>query len=237
MGMFDQNSEDSLTPEEALESLVGEGKKYATPAELAKAVLHASNHISVLEAENADLRTKGDSTASIHELLKQMQTQQTTPQPAARQDQPGNAQEPDWDKLIEERLNNKLGERDRASNQSAVAKHFQDTYGGKAAEFFGKLANELGLSKQELEEMSASRPQAVINLTGKLFVADRQPASSLKGDQGPGRSPANGAVPSTRSELLKYAADNKLGRSQKYELLNREMSRAAREGRLNEWNR
>lgn len=242
MSMFDQNSEGNnggteLTPEQALEALVGEGKKYGTPAELAKALLHANNHIGVLEAETADLRKVGDQTAKIQEMLEklanpaQLQQQQT-------QDQ-GKPEPVDIDKLLEEKLNKHLGVQTQAQNQAQVIKHFQTTFGDKGAEYFNKLSSELGIPKEELEAMSANRPQAVIKLAERMFtVTQQQGSASLQGNSASiGKTNAPGAMPSTKSELIKLATEQKWSRAKKYEALNAEMSKAVREGRLDSWNR
>jgi YesN/AraC family two-component response regulator len=241
MGMFDQNSNDGeLTPEEALVAVCGEGKKYATPAELAKAKLHADNHISVLEAELADLRKKGDSSAEVQELLKALREGKLPQQQAQTQDQGADKQEVDVDKLLEEKLNNRLNAQSAKENQSKVIGHFQTQYGTKAGDMFTKLASELEMDKQELEQMCASKPGAVIKLAGQLLGGAEQhnTAATLTGDKGQ-RNALNlgGEMPTTKSELLKKAEAEKWPRDKKYAALNREMSRATREGRLDAWNR
>ena len=240
MGMFDQNNDTNteLTAEEALNAVCGEGKKYATPAELAKAKLHADNHISVLEAELADLRAKSDRTGEFEKLLKAtLENRQPTQQPAT-QDQGTDAQTVDVDKLLEEKLNARLNTQAEKENQSKVIGHFKTQFGDKAGEMFDKLSKELELDKAQLEQMAATRPGAVINMATKLLGGAQQHGSaSLGGDGGQGLQHNQNGAPSTRSELLKKAEAEKWPRAKKYEALNREMSRAAREGRLDAWNR
>lgn len=238
MGMFDQNSnEQELTAEEALAALCGEGKKYATPAELAKAALHASNHIAVLEAENADLRKKGDKTTEFEALLKAALDGKQPQQQPATQDQGTTAPTVDVDKLLEEKLNSRLTAQTEKENQSKVIDHFKAQYGSKAGEMFNKLSQELEMDKEQLEKMAASRPGAVIKIASQLLGgAQEHSAASLGGDRTTTTAGSKG-TPSTKSELLKLAEAEKWPRAKKYEALNREMSRAAREGRLDAWNR
>lgn len=238
MAMFDQNTSDALTPEEALAAVCGEGKKYATPAEMAKALLHADTHITVLESENADLRKKGDSSAEVQELLKAFKEGKFPTQQAPTQDQGKDKEPVDIDKKVEEILNTRLGAQAAKENQSKVIGHFKEHYGTRAGAQFDQLAKELDMDKAELEAMAAQRPQAVINLASK-FLGTGQPGSeaSLRGDHGTQGTQRSGTVPSTKSEILKQAEAEKWPRNKKYEVLNREASKAAREGRLDAWNR
>ena len=74
--LFDQDNTNSsnelanLKPEEALDTLVGEGKKYATPAELALAYAHANSHIGKLQQENQQFREQEGKSHTIEELLE-----------------------------------------------------------------------------------------------------------------------------------------------------------------------
>lgn len=236
--MFDQNTEQELTPEEALAALVGEGKKYATPAELAKAALHANNHIAILESELADLRKSGGSQAEILAALKAIQDAKQTAQ-APAQDQGKDKPDVDIDKLLEEKLNARYGQQTAKENQAKVVGHFKEQYGERAGSQFAKLAKELDMDAKTLEAMSAERPAAVIKLASQLLGAnDQRGEGSLQGDRTVGggvRQP--GTVASTKSEILKQAEAEKWPRQKKYEVLNREASKATREGRLDAWNR
>lgn len=239
MGMFDQNnSTDTLTAEEALEVFVGEGKKYSTAAELAKAMLHANTHISVLESENADLRSKGNSSAEIQELLKAVRDGKP-PVQSPPQDQGKGNQEVDIDKLLEEKLNSRLGAQAKQDNQKRVVAHFQQQFGNKAGDIFTKLATELELDLEQLETLAAEKPNSVIKLADRVLGNGQQQAggTSLKGDQTLHGAQGGGGMPSTKSELLKKAAAENWPREKKYQALNLEMARAAREGRLDGWNR
>lgn len=238
MSMFDQNSNDALTPEEALAAVCGEGKKYATPAEMAKALLHADTHITVLESENADLRKKGDNSAEVQELLKALKDGKLPTQQAPTQDQGKDKEPVDIDKKVEEILNTRLGAQAAKDNQSKVISHFKEQFGAKAGAQFDQLAKELDMDKAELEAMAAQRPQAVINLASKFLVAPESGSgASLRGDQSSQGVHKSNGVPSTKAEIIKQAEAEKWPRAKKYEVLNREASKAAREGRLDAWNR
>lgn len=235
--MFDQNSNNSeLTAEQALEALCGEGKKYATVGDLAKAYLNADNHISILEAETADLRKKADSITEVQALLKAMKEGTPPQQQAPVQDQ--NKEQPqDLDKWLEDKLNSRSSEQTKEANQKKVIGHFQETFGASAGAMFDKMAKELDMNRDQLEQMSATQPNVVLKLAGSLFGGKEAGAASLSGNAGGGAQPSHAGVPTTRSEILKKAEAEKWPRNRKYETLNREMTRAANEGRLDAWNR
>lgn len=233
--MFDQNSENELSAEEALGALVGEGKKYATPQELAKAMLHAQTHISVIESENADLRSRSDNSKAIQEALERLTSGQHQQQAPA----PDQSKAPDVDvaKTVQELLADELGKREQAANRQQVIQHFKQEFGGKAGEMFGTMAKELGFTVEQLENYAATNPQALIGLTGKLLTVQHHSAASLSGNRAPGGDTGSTAAPSTKSEILKRAKEENWPAKKKYEILHREMARAGREGRLDTWNR
>lgn len=237
--MFDQNnSNGELTPEEALAAICGEGKKYASAAELAKAYLNADNHISVLEAEAADLRKKGDQTAEVQELLKQLREGKLPQQQAPAPDPSKATEQLDIDKLLEEKLNTRLNADTQKANQSQVIGHFKGAFGTRAGDMFDKLAKELDMTKEQLEAMSAERPGAVVKLADKFLGTQvNGSTASLSGDHGAQGSGQPSGMPATRSELIKKAEAEKWPRAKKYQMLNQEMTRAAKEKRLDSWNR
>ena len=55
-----------------LEQLVGEGRKYADEQALAKAVVHAQNHIQRLEQEQAGLREDLSKSLKLEEVVNKM---------------------------------------------------------------------------------------------------------------------------------------------------------------------
>lgn len=196
MGLFDQNQAPDLTavtPEAALEELVGEGKKYATVAELAKAHLHASVHIGKLEEENGQYRTKVEKAATIEEILaklqpqngQQQQTQISTTNPA----QQTTGAQPDLTKLVEEQfaaLNKKQQEQ---ANTEAFRQSLVNTFGTEAATKFAQAKAEWpGI---DLESLAAANPKAALKLFG---IADQQQPRTTAPDLSRNVTQVGGAV-------------------------------------------
>lgn len=184
----DTNEEqfEDITPEEAMNTLVGEGKKYATPAELAKALLHSQKHIKTLESETAQLREAQQKAQSVEELLKELRgaTQQPSPAPAPMDDQqPDASGQQQQGKSIEELLEEKLNQRDASArakaNQDYVAAELSKKLGGDAGRLYREAGARLGV---DLDELSAKSPEAVLRLVaGTVTTQPQQQASTPVG--------------------------------------------------------
>jgi len=61
-------------------ALVGEGQKYKTPEELAKAYTNADQFIETLKEENRKLREQAASAKTIDEVLERMSKQNVAPE-------------------------------------------------------------------------------------------------------------------------------------------------------------
>lgn len=165
MSLFDQSNTPDLSaiaPEQAFEELVGEGKKYASAAELAKAMLHAQQHIDKLQSENGEYRGKLERASTIDEILGklngQQQAQQATPQ---TQDQ---SQAPDVNKLVEEALAKSLAQRSQQSNLDVFKSKLVGMYGNSAADKFNAVKAEY--AGVDIESIAAANPDAALKFFG-----------------------------------------------------------------------
>jgi hypothetical protein len=238
--MFDQNSQQpqEIDPVAAFDGLVGEGKKYATPQELAKAYAHADTHLAVLEAENAKLREQASKGQTVAEILAELQKQQGQPtQKPNTQDQgAGGATQPDVQKLVEEALKRELSARQSQDNQRVVESYFKEKFGTKAGDMFTALGKELGM---DLESLSATNPAAVKALVEKMTGNTQQPGQSFSLQSGvrqPGSSGAE-ANATTRSGILALAEKEGWSTSKKYATLHAAYNKALTTNTVNEFNR
>lgn len=69
----DTDSKTDASTGELLEILVGEGKKYKTPNELAKAYMSADDFIEKLKEENRELREKMSSAKTLEDVLSKLE--------------------------------------------------------------------------------------------------------------------------------------------------------------------
>jgi hypothetical protein len=148
-------------PTEAAD-LVGSGKKYQSVEEALKSVPHAQKHIQTLESELAAAREELAKRRTTEELLDEIksgiQPKNDIPSGEISQDM--------LEKLVSETVEAK--ERQKAAQQNAkyVASKFTEKYGDKAEEVYKSIARESGLTEQQLNELSARSPGAVIKLAG-----------------------------------------------------------------------
>lgn len=239
-GMFDQNSQQQqqeIDPVAAFDGLVGEGKKYATPQELAKAYAHADTHLAVLEAENARLREQATKGQTVAEILAELQKQQgqTAPKPQTQDPGQGSDQTPDVQKLVEEALKRELSTRQSQDNQRAVESFFKEKFGTKAGDVFVALGKELNL---DLEQMSATNPAAVKALVERMTGAQSggsQPFSLQSQTQH--HTPGSAASPNTRSGIIALAEKEGWSRAKKYQVLHAAYNKALADQTVNEFNR
>jgi len=149
---------------EAVQGIVGEGKKYATAEEALQSIPHAQHHIDQLEGEMANMREDLAKHKAVEEVLQEINktpTEQVT-EPQLSQEQ--------LDALIDNRLTAKTVKDQQDANVSEVVDKFVVLYGDKekAQEAYIKKAADLGLTLEQLNTLSASSPQAVYEMFGMV---------------------------------------------------------------------
>lgn len=149
-------------PTEALD-FVGEGKKYKSAEDALKSVPHAQQHISTLEEELAKVKEELTRRKTAEELLDEFKsgTQQTEATP--------QSVELDQDtimNLVNQTLEQREKQSKAQSNASTVASKFTEQYGSKAEEVYNKLAQDAGLTVEQLNNLSATSPNVVLKLSG-----------------------------------------------------------------------
>lgn len=179
-----------------LEDLVGEGKKYKTPEELAKSRIHADLHIANLEKELEGLRQEFSQTKRLGDLVDQLANLNKPADPpkpviTPGDETPGTSLDP---AKLEEMVQNLLSQREQQSlaqrNLNEVKNRLTEAFGPGYPEKLSQKANELGLSKEALNELAAKSPAAFYTLVG---VSGQEQAKPSNGFVPPAstRSPAN----------------------------------------------
>lgn len=166
MSLFDQSNAPDLsdvTPEQALEELVGEGKKYPSVAEMAKAMLHSQQHIGKLESENGEYRAKLERASTIDEILGKLNGQQQQSQ-QQQQSSIDQGTTPDVNKLVEEALAKSIEQRNRQSNLDAFKDALVRQFGDGAANKYASVKGELG--GVDIDEIAAKNPAAALKFFG-----------------------------------------------------------------------
>ena len=151
----------TVLPPEVVE-FVGSGKKYSSVEDALKSVPHAQKHIQTLEQELAQAKEELTKRRTTEELLEEIRSGI----PSVEKTSPIEINQ---DKLVQT-VANVLAQRDAEAvaqkNISTITSSFTAVFGDKAEEKYTQLANESGLSVQQLNKLSASSPQAVLKLAG-----------------------------------------------------------------------
>lgn len=192
--MSDQNVFTEQTPQAtALDSLVGEGKKYASVEDLAKSVGYSQKHIEQLEAETATYR----STLQDNIELQRQRIEQNRPSAQTEQ----RTDEVDLETRIRDTIAQTERDNKLAKNVNDVSEKLVSLYGSpqKANEVVKQKADELGVSIQFLMDSAAQSPKAFYAQIG--LNDSTRPAPALHGNVNPqalsNLNPSGNAQPGT----------------------------------------
>ncbi|MGD9276924.1 MAG: hypothetical protein PVJ67_07165 [Candidatus Pacearchaeota archaeon] len=163
-------------------SLVGEGKKYKTPEDLAKGKAEADEFIEQLKRENAEMREdlsefqkKLDKATSVEEALDSLK------RGTEANSQNQESIDPETlAKLIDSRLDSRTQAEKQAANKQIVETELVKRFGeqAKADAFIASKAQELGTSINQMKAMSSENPTMFFKLMGIDINSDE---SSNKG--------------------------------------------------------
>jgi hypothetical protein len=166
-------------PEQAVQTfdaLVGEGKRYQTNDDVAKAVAEKDRFIEQLKREAAEARealTKRMNEETFVDRLEQLAkppSPEVAPQ-ADRRDEGTPAVTPELvDQIIEQREVAKL----RASNRNAVSKKLAEVFGSDWKAKVQAKARELDVGTEYLTSVAEQSPAAFYNVMG---IAEARPAT------------------------------------------------------------
>lgn len=180
-----------------LVELVGEGKKYKTEADLAKALVHSQAHIQRLEAEAAERREVGETrerVAAFEARMAALETARKTEDNPPRVGDPDPKPPSETPEQLEARLLKLIDQRDakavRDRNLISVREKLVETLGENYAHRVHQRAAELGMDVKELNELAATKPQAFLALVTPT-------TNSRPVDVAPPPSTRSGFVPQT----------------------------------------
>jgi hypothetical protein len=159
-----------------LETLVGEGKKYKTPEDLAKSRIEADAFIEILKSELATVREEvkklgltDDRKIQLEKLMSSLTnttndgTTKPDQKPTGGADQtPKALSHDDVVRLLEQRD----AEAAKARNFAAALAPFRKVHGEKTDEALAKKAAELGMPVESLLDLAKTSPVAFQNAVG-----------------------------------------------------------------------
>lgn len=146
---------------EIVGALVGEGQKYKTVDELAKAYLHADTFIQQLKEENQKYREQVAAAKSIDDVLQRMEQ--------AQQEQQTTHVEPDKvdiSALVEQTLTQREAKKIQEANLLEADRLMKERHGAQAVELFKAKAATPELQKLYME-LAARSPSDFVALFGE----------------------------------------------------------------------
>lgn len=172
--MSDLFSNDGDQPEaNYIDQLVGEGKKFATIEDLAKGKLESDKFIDQLQTEAKGLRTQlseaeaqAAKAATLDEVLQKLKPETDSSVDASNQSALNTDELRD---MVSSIVTETEQQKRRATNRETANNNLVQRFHGdsaKAKEFVNNRAKELGLSLEQLGDMSEHSPQAFATLLG-----------------------------------------------------------------------
>jgi hypothetical protein len=157
------------------ESLVGPGKKFKDPEELAKGKATSDEYILTLEArfdqmreENEKLRTENMAKAKLEDLLDQWQTRKPqlpdTTEPKVEAKIAPSKEE--FISLIDTRVQERETQKRQKENYDLVKTKLQQTYGEHYASSLSSQMEELGITEEFLNNAARNNPKALLKMLG-----------------------------------------------------------------------
>lgn len=170
--IFSELPEEDQIPDNPLEALVGEDKKFKTTDLLARGKFESDRHVRKLESENAALRTKLDAAKQIEDFFKEVQASKGNnqiPEPDAEN------KEIDIDALLERKLS-EFRQRDSIeANKNLVATTMTEKYGDNAGNIVNGVAKDLDIPMAELQTMAMKNPKGFLKLVERTApVSNKQ---------------------------------------------------------------
>ena len=161
-----------------VEALVkSKGENFRDPEVMAKSKIEADTHIASLEEQLAQLREdlgKQDYAKTLLEEMQKKAGETATPNPAPKENSSTNTDdtksavsEDDLESLVENFLNKREKRASTEENLKYTNEQLEEIYGTEAEAKVQAKANELGLTKERLQEMAAESPSAFFALMGE----------------------------------------------------------------------
>lgn len=158
----------TTTQAEEISLLVGEGRKYKTIDELAKAYLNADSFIEQLKAENQELRTKTIQAKTIDEVLERLSANQNNAATTTVSDQAPSTNglsAEDVAKIVQQTVTGLETTKIKEGNIKKADAKMRELFGDKAAEVYKNVAKtpELHNAYMKLAEADPEQFVALFN--------------------------------------------------------------------------
>lgn len=169
--IFDLPTDTDVTIDQTvdyLDQLVGEGKKFKSPAELAKGKAESDRYIELQKSEVARLKQELAARESVEALITKMKSVSQTPTEPNISSTPGADQNVLDDSSLEARLLSILEKRDATrlteTNVQKVTRILDEQFGADVPIVLTHKAKELGMTGKQLQQIAETSPEAFLKL-------------------------------------------------------------------------
>lgn len=167
--MTDENLFSTDTQPNVLDQLVGEGKKFRTIEDLAKAKLESDSFIQRLQDENKGIRDDLNARVRMEQLLEKLEEvsdggTDISDNNQSRNNSPDNR--PDLETIIEQKLTKRDAEQKASSNVTQVKDALRKYFGDNYEEKLKTRIDDLDLDPKELNDLAKKSPKAFLKLVG-----------------------------------------------------------------------
>lgn len=167
----------------ALDTLVGEGKKFGDNEALAKGKLESDTHITNLETQLVELKEELGKNLTASEVLEEIRKSTATPAaPPQAEHTSSGLSEDDVTALVDKTLESRHSEAGKAANLNAVNAALGVKYGDKSSGHIASKATELGVSVKFLQSVAESSPKAFYSTIGFDAAITPTPNLTLGGE-------------------------------------------------------
>lgn len=181
--MTDNLFDDDHNVEASFEQLVGEGKKFKTPDDLAKAKLESDRFIEQLKSEAEEARKELRSRLSLEELSEQLLTRTATPKPEtppleANRSQDDKPAPVDVKEEVQRLLREEKNSERVSLNIKQTREALKERFGGDYQATLRQIAEELNVSDKFLADAAAASPTAFLKLVDSVRAPDNNRPTS-----------------------------------------------------------
>jgi hypothetical protein len=178
-----------------LEELVGEGKKFKTPQELARGKAEADAFVErlkqeqqALREENARLQQEASSKNRLSDLLDRLEKEPgttTTTSQTTTSGEPDGSKQVITPEKIAEIIDQRVSQREKllieANNLQYVKNTLTETFGPNYSETLKSKAQELSVGTEFLDSLARAQPKAFLELVGVKAGAQQATRTSPTG--------------------------------------------------------
>lgn len=153
-----------------LEELVGDGKKFKTPEDLAKGKAEADRYIETLKQELEAAKAQAANGANVESILAEIKKLNESKPGNDGGQPPMNEREnttiPNIEELVLQTLTKTEAERQARENKNSVIAKMNEVWGADSGKELSKTAANLGVSVEYLNSVAQQSPKVFFQLTG-----------------------------------------------------------------------